>query len=364
MKNILKSMLLVLLVTGLWACSNDQEDRESQSSKENPLDIALLVGGLGDMSFADSAHEGIQAAQEAHGEQIKAEVIEFGYDYSVVENYLLDAAEEKDIIIMPSQFVEAVAQHAPSYPETKFWLYGTTFPFEEGEYDNVYAMNYRSNEASYLAGYLSASKEDSGHLGFLGGIDNNVINDFWYGYVQGAQAAHPDIRILTNYVGSFDDTVKGKELSLAMYQAGATTIFNVAGPVGIGLAEAAIEEDSQGVDMIGVDSDQAALFESQNREDLAAVVSTSVLTNVGPTLERALELELAGELVYGEVESLGLKEGAVGIAINNNYEAAYSEQQKEELEKIVDQIIVGEIVIESVYDLETDLDVIRDQTAP
>lgn len=364
MKNILKSILLLILITGLSACSNSQESGESQSSKEKPLEITLLVGGLGDMSFADSANEGIQAAQEAYGDQIKTEVIEFGYDYSVVENYLLDAAEEKDIIIMPSQFVEAVAQHAASYPEIKFWLYGTTFPFEEGEYDNVYAMNYRSNEASYLAGYLSASKEDAGHLGFLGGIDNNVINDFWYGYVQGAQAADPDINILTNYVGSFDDTVKGKELSLAMYRAGATTIFNVAGPVGIGLAEAALEEDSQGVDMIGVDSDQAALFESQNQEDLAAVVSTSVLTNVGPTLKRAVDLELTDELVYGEVESLGLEENAVGIAMNDNYEAVYSDQQKSNLKKIVDQIIAGEIVIESVYELDEGLDALRDQTAP
>lgn len=165
-------------------------------------------------------------------------------------------------------------------------------------------------------------------------------------------------------MGSFDDTVKGKELSLAMYRAGATTIFNVAGPVGIGLAEAALEEDSQGVDMIGVDSDQAALFESQNQEDLAAVVSTSVLTNVGPTLKRAVDLELTDELVYGEVESLGLEENAVGIAMNDNYEAVYSDQQKSNLKKIVDQIIAGEIVIESVYELDEGLDALRDQTAP
>ena len=37
------------------------------------------------------------------------------------------------------------------------------------------------------------------------------------------------------------------------------------------------------------------------------------------SLFRAIQLHLEGKLPYGEVESLGLKEGAVGIAENENY---------------------------------------------
>lgn len=365
MKKIVLSLVLSAFAFFMFACSSaGQSDSSTDQSAEQAesLDVVLLVGGLGDMSFADSAHAGLQEAQETWGDQIQTEVIEFGYDYSVVDSYLLDAADQYDIVIMPSQFVDSVAEHAADYPEVKFWLYGTTFPFEEGDYDNVYAMNYRSNEASFLAGYLAASQEGADTLGFLGGMDNNVINDFWYGYVQGAQYVKEDISVITNYVGSFDDTAKGKELSLSMYQAGASTIFNVAGPVGLGLAEAALESEAD-VDMIGVDSDQAAVFEAEGREDLAQVVATSVLTNVGNTIVRALELEMEGQVPYGEVDSLGLAEEAVGIAKNDYYQAAYSEDQRQKIEEIAQKIIDGEITVESVYDHGDQIPKLREELA-
>lgn len=366
MKKVMSLLLALAASLVLVACGSESSSTEGESSDQaqETLDMVLLVGGLGDMSFADSANSGLEEAKSAFGDQISADVVEFGYDYSVVESYLLDAADQYDVVVVPSQFVESIADHAPNYPEVKFWIYGSTFPFEEGDYDNVYAMNYRSGEASFLAGYLAASSEGVSQLGFLGGMDNNVINDFWYGYVQGGLEANPDLDVYTNYVGSFDDTARGKELSLSMYNAGASTIFNVAGPVGLGLAEAAIEYGN-GVDMIGVDSDQAMVFESEGRDDLAEVVGTSVLTNVGNTIYRAIELELEGNLVYGQVESLGLDEDAVGIAENANYEATYTDEQKAAVKEIKQQIIDGDIVVESAYDLDDNqIANLRDELTP
>ena len=48
-------------------------------------------------------------------------------------------------------------------------------------------------------------------IGFVGGMDNPSINEFLVGYIEGAQAINPDIKVATSYVGSFTDTAKGKE---------------------------------------------------------------------------------------------------------------------------------------------------------
>jgi len=361
MKKLLLLVLTSLVGVLLIACSNSaSEETESETvseeateeATEEPIELALIVGNLGDMSFADSANSGIEQIEEEYGDQVNATVIEFGNDMQVIDNYFLEAADAGyDIVAMPSQFVEATQTHALDYPETDFWLYGTDFDFEQGNYDNVYAMQYRSNEAAYLAGYLEASRSETKVLGMIGGMDNNVINDFMYGYIQGARHADPEAQVMTSYIGSFEDTARAKDLALAHYQQGATSVFNIAGPAGVGIAEAGVESGGQ---MIGVDSDQAQAFEKEGREDLAEVTPTSVLTNVGTSLFLAMEDYLNGELEMGEQASLGLAEGAVALAVNDYYNEYYDEDLQAEVLEIEEQISNGEITVESVYDLSVE----------
>ena len=71
-------------------------------------------------------------------------------------------------------------------------------------------------------------------LGFTGGMDIPVINDFLVGYLAGAQAVKPDVKVAVSYVGSFSDAAKGKELGLAQYRAGVALSFVAAGQAGLG----------------------------------------------------------------------------------------------------------------------------------
>lgn len=375
MKSTKKLLLLVIASLAgvlLIACSNSASQGHSEGAgseetgeetTEEPIEMALIVGNLGDMSFADSANNGMKQIEEKFGDQVHTTVIEFGNDMQVIDSYFLEAADTGyDIVAMPSQFVEATQIHAPDYPEIDFWLYGTDFDFEQGNYDNVYAMQYRSNEAAYLAGFLEASRSDTGMLGMIGGMDNNVINDFMYGFIQGAQHANPEVQVMTSYIGSFEDTARGKDLALAQYQQGASSVFNIAGPAGVGIAEGAVESNGQ---MIGVDSDQAEVFEVEGRTELAEVTPTSVLTNVGASLFLAMEDYLKGDLVMGEQASLGLEEGAVGLAVNDYYNEYYDEDLQAEVDQIEEQIASGEVTVDTVYDLSVDeYQEIRDSVAP
>lgn len=341
--NLLVLMLAALLVA---ACGNGEN---SDSGSDTALDVTLLIETTGDLSFNDSAVAGIEAAQEEYGEQISTSIIEYGSDLSRMEGNFLDAADEgAEVIIVPSQFVDLVATYAPDYPETQFWLFDTDFDYEAGDYENVYSIVYSANEASYLGGYLAASTSDSNVIGFLGGMDTNIIRDFYVGYAQGALEADPDVQIVSSFVGAWDDSARGKELALSMYNQDASLVFNVAGGSGVGLIEAAVEQDRQ---VLGVDSDQAAMYAAQGQDEYAAVIPTSVLKNVGDSLHRAIGLRLEDNLTTGATEYLGLAEDGVGLADNDFFKEAYDQELIDEVLEKRQQIIDGEIEVQSAYDM-------------
>lgn len=198
-------------------------------------------------------------------------------------------------------------------------------------------------------------------IGFLGGMDIPVINDFLVGYIEGAKYINPNIKVLISYVGSFNDPAKGKELSLAMYRQGADIIFNVAGNTGIGLLEAAKEADRWA---IGVDSDQALIYESTDIE-IAKRIVTSMMKNVDLSIFRGIKMHMEGRLVYGQAESLGILEGGVGVADNKYYRELVPEEFRNKIKEIEDKITKGEIKVSTVFGMsQEDLNKLRMSVRP
>lgn len=343
--------ILVTLIAGfaafiLAACGNSSDQGSADAPSEEPVNMVLFLSALGDQSFGDSAHAGLAKIEEEFGDRINTDYIEVGYDFSASESYLLDAVEKYDILAMPSQYVEVVKEHAQDYPDVQFWIYGTQFPyFDEGDYSNVYAVHYMSNEASYLAGFLEASRTD-GKLGLVGGVDNNVINDFRVGYEQGAKHAKDDATVNTVYVGDFSDVARAKDLTLALAADNVQSVFSVAGSASSGIAEGALET---GMQMIGVDSDQEQMFRDAGRDDTADIVPTSVLTNVGDSLLIATQRYFDGSLELGKQDFMGLESGVVGLVTQGNFQDYYTEEQIQEAEQIKQDIIDGNIQVETVY---------------
>ena len=77
-------------------------------------------------------------------------------------------------------------------------------------------------------------------VGFIGGVDSPVINDFLYGFLTGVKATDPEVKVDTRYVNSYVDTATAKEFGLAMINDNKVDIiWGVAGLSGNGGAEAA-----------------------------------------------------------------------------------------------------------------------------
>ena len=59
-------------------------------------------------------------------------------------------------------------------------------------------------------------------------------------------AANPQARVLTSYIGSWDDVSAGKEQALAQISRGADVIFQNADAAGLGVFQAARERGTCG----------------------------------------------------------------------------------------------------------------------
>lgn len=335
-----------------------------------PLKVVLLLNGaLGDKSFFDSAGRGIQMAIKELG--VQGKIIEAGYNPANWRPYLEDISDEDyDIIIVGTwQMKEILEEIAPMHPEKKYFIFDTSVDYKKPGLKNVYSILYKQNEGSFLVGALAALITTSGMpktnpepiIGFLGGMDIPVINDFLVGYIEGAKYVNPNIKVLISYVGSFNDPAKGKELSLAMYRQGADIIFNVAGNTGIGLLEAAKEADKWA---IGVDSDQALIYEDIDKE-IAKRIVTSMMKNVDVSIFRGLKLHLEGKLKYGQAEALGIAEGGVGVADNKYYRELVPEQFRNRIKELEQKILKGEIKVSTAYGMpQEQLDKLRQSVKP
>ena len=350
---LLTAALTLAALTGCGGTSAPSDSGGGTSSDGTYKAALLIAGTLGDKSFWDSANEGLAALKAELGDAFDYKVEQMGGGAADQANYeptILDYCDsgEYDLIITGSfTMVDALTSAVEQFPDQKFILFDEAYDFEaNGNPDNLYNILFKQNEVSYLVGAEAALMSQTGAICFLGGMAGKVINDFLVGYIQGAKDANPDIKVAVSMVGNYEDSAKGKDLSLAMYNAGADCGFNVAGSAGMGLLEAAKET---GKLAFGVDSDQASLL-----PDYAPYIPTSALKNVGNALYIALKQDLAGELAYGTQAYFGFSEGGVNLVKDAHYEEMVPEEIRTAVDDLEAKISAGEIEVYSSSTMSTE----------
>ena len=353
--NKLRLLLAVMLVFLLAFTAVGQDE---------PLKVISVINGtLGDKSFFDSAQRGMDAIADEY--DIDIDTVELGIDPANWEPGLLDVMADTDsydiLIAGTFQMIDFMAANAHNYPDKLFMFYDAPMPYDNPDVcveacANVYSMTYAQNEGSFLAGVYAAAittsmmegTNDDPIIGAVGGQQIPVIDDFIVGYEQGACLVNAESQSIVQYAGSWNDPARGKEITLAMYEQGADIVFQVAGGTGVGVFEAAQE---QGRYAIGVDSDQATIV-AETDPDQAERILTSMMKNVDNSIFRAITLHLEGELPYGSSESLGIPEGGVGLAKNEFYDMATSDDIKAMVEAAEAAVVAGDIEVQTVFTSE------------
>ena len=361
MKKFAALLLALVMALSLAACGNQNTPAGSGSNagstsgdEAKVYNVVYLVNGnLGDKSFFDSAEAGLDQLK-ADG-RITLTTIEMGgldEDKPKWKDtlYEVSASGEYDVVICGTyQMPDFLKEVADQYPDQKYVIFDdNTYA---GQSANVMNITYKQNDMGYLMGIFAATlttdtsiekiNEDA-VIGFVGGVDSPVINDFLIGYIEGAKSVNPDIKVDVRYTNDYVDTSIAKEYGLSMINDNhCDLIWGVAGNAGNGAAEAAFETGK--AYFLGVDSDQELTLSS----DLAAITLTSGLKNIGNSLIWFFDEMDAGRTYFGQEVSLGLAEGGVGIVTDKNFATFANDDLKAAITAAEEAIKAGDVVVDS-----------------
>lgn len=366
MKKVVSALLLIFVAAIGMSFAGPNTTTSAKSAKD--MGVVLIINtNLGDKSFCDLSNEGILTAAKELG--FRTKVVELGGDTTKQIPTLTEFAESKDwdIIVCGTYNIRESFQNvAQQFPDKKFILYDAK---DDKALPNVYSVEHLQNEGSFIAGaaaaMLTTSKAPLSNskkiVGFVAGGENTSINDFLVGYIQGVQSVDPAVKVLISYVGNFKDTAKAKEMAIAQINQGADVVFQVAGGAGLGVLDACKEKN---VYAIGVDSDQATVLEA-SRPDLSKIIATSMQKKVNKTVYNAIKAAVQGTLAYGTYETVGLKQGSIGIAKNKYFDAIFSAAQKKSLEDLENKVASGKIKVQTAIGMDNvTLNKIRDSVRP
>ncbi len=253
--------------------------RRRRPTSDVKVGMAYDVGGRGDQSFNDSAAAGLdQAVDGVRRSTSQESEADDGEAESAREERLRTFADAgyDPVIAVGFAYAGAVAKVAAEYPDVHFAIIDDS---SRSTADNVANLVFAEEQGSFLVGAAAALKTESDHIGFIGGVETPLIQKFEAGYVAGAQAVNPDIKIDVTYLtqapdfSGFGDPAKGKTAAQGMYDGGADIVYHAAGGSGGGVFEAAAEA---GALAIGVDSDQYNTADPSVQD----VILTSMLKNV------------------------------------------------------------------------------------
>ena len=210
------------------------------------------------------------------------------------------ATQGYDLIVVDLFWTDILAEVAPRFPKAHFAIIDVALSLVRGRPKNVQAFVLRTNEAAYLAGWLSGKMEmrrpGPDVVGIVGGVSFQAVDDFIVGFTAGVRRASPHARILLRYSGDFTDPSKCEAIASHQIALGAGVVFNVAGACGFGTLRAA---KRAGVWGVGVDTDQSGL---------GPHILTSVVKRYGGIMRTLLEQVRDGQMRGGVTTALMLRD--------------------------------------------------------
>ena len=306
--------LVAVAAFGLAACGNRSSRNAASSSSDVKTKAAIVTdtGGVDDKSFNQSAWEGLQAWGKEHNLSK-----DNGYTYfqSTSEadyaNNLNQAAGSYNLIFgVGFALHNAVEEAAKEHSDKNYVLIDDVIKDQK----NVASVTFADNEAAYLAGVAAAKTTKTKQVGFVGGMESEVISRFAAGFKAGVESVDPSIKVQVDYAGSFGDAAKGKTIAAAQYAAGADVIYQAAGGTGAGV------------------------FSKDGKESNFVLAST--LKQVGTAVKDLANKAEKGEFPGGQVIVYSLKDKGVDLAVTN-----LSEEGKKAVEDAKAKILDGSIKV-------------------
>lgn len=329
----------------LAGCAAAPDETDAPAEEVDYLACAVSdEGSWNDKSFNEAAYEGLLKAQDELGVQVSDAESHSIEDFEPNLTAMIDAGCDVTFAV-GFNLVTPVNEAAAANPDMNFV---TIDGWSEGN-DNLKAIEYATNESSYLAGYLAAAYSTSKVVGTYGGMNIPGVTPFMDGFYYGAKAYEAEtgtpVTVLGwdpatpdqgDFVGNFADTGIAKSISAGQIEKGADVIFPVAGSLFTATSEA-INESGKDIVFIGVDKD-IALTSPEYADQVLTSVEKKMTDAVFDVIKESLESGFSGEAYLGTLENNG-----TGLSEFYDFDSKIDDAIKAKLEELKAGIIDGSI---------------------
>lgn len=346
----LRALLGLLMAFTLLAaaCGDDggdeggDEGTEEGGDSEVSVGLAYDLGGRGDQSFNDAAAAGLdQAAEELGVSTDELEPDEGGENRQELLQLLCDQGTNL-IIGVGFLYSESVGAVAENCPDSTFAIVDDA----ANDLPNLDNLTFAEEQGSFLVGVAAALTTETNNVGFIGGVNIELIQKFQAGFEAGVATVDPAITVQVEYLteppdfDGFNAPDLGREVATSMYEGGADVVYHAAGGSGGGLFEAAVaaREGGDNVWAIGVDSDQYLTADPAVQD----VILTSMLKRVDVAVFNTIEAVVNGEDIGGQTTVFDLSVDGVGYSTSGDF---LPQDVIDQLEEFKQQIIDGEIEV-------------------
>ncbi|WP_105301151.1 BMP family lipoprotein [Anaerococcus marasmi] len=315
--------------------AEENKDGEAETPTGETVKVTMVTdeGGVNDKSFNQSTFEGLNDYKDEGKSDFDYIESHSTADYQPNLESALDSESDLILTVGYALYNDTVTA-AKQNPDQKYAIIDNA---NIDKVENLLGITFADHQNSFLAGYIAGMKSESNHVGFVGGQVSDVIDRFEYGFKAGVkQAAREkgtDIKVDVQYANSYSDQAAGKNIANQMYQEGADVVMHAAGGVGIGVIEAAKENDKW---VIGVDRDQS--------EEAPDHMLVSTIKGVGDAVKLVIDGLNKGEFEGGTTKEFTLADGkAVDIAYAKN--DLVSQEVKDKVEELRKEIVDGKIEV-------------------
>jgi basic membrane protein A and related proteins len=303
----------------------------SVAAQEFAPAVVFDMGGKFDKSFNEAAYAGAERFKKETGIAYR----EFEVTAEAQrEQALRNMARRGSTIVVGIGFSQASGMEkvAKEFPNLKFAIVDAVV-----DLPNVQSIVFKEHEGSFLVGMAAAMASKTGKVGFVGGMDIPLIRRFALGYEEGARYVNPKIEIFQNMTGTtpaaWNDPTRGGELARSQFDRGADVIYAAAGATGLGVLQAAKDK---GRLAIGVDSNQNYIH--------PGTILTSMIKRVDLAVYETFKTAREGIWKAG-VRSLGVAEGGVGYALDDNNRKLITADMEKRLQQARADIVAGKIKV-------------------
>lgn len=238
------------------------------SCKQSPVDVAMIsdIGTINDSGFNQYTWEGAKTA--ANSLNMSSAYYVPTKDTDDERKAGIDAMIKrgaKVIVLTGYKFNSLADEYAKRYPNVGWFLIDGSQSVA-ANLSNVYSVEFREQEAGYLAGYAVVKDKKYTNLAFLGGMAVPAVERFGFGYLSGicdaanelaeASDLSSNINVTYGYTGDFGPSEKNQQSATQWYNAGTDVIFTCGGAICDSVVAASKKTGKSNAKMIGVDVNQ------------------------------------------------------------------------------------------------------------